>query len=233
MRPTPFGTVVFVVAFAILGRSAHAQTSVVCPDGSVAIPAATVHVGHGATPPWADHVETIAAFCIDRDELSIDRLQTCVAAGACSANQVCASPVAPAASCLTALEADEVCRAWGGSLPTEAQWEYSARGIDRRDYPSGATAPAWSGLPQLPVVVEDAADRSPFGLVHMLSNAAEWTKSISPAASQVMRIVKGSRGALQPLWARAFLEEHTRARDVGFRCAYPVNTTTPAFVTRP
>jgi hypothetical protein len=58
-----------------------------CPNGSVLLPTATVHLGHGARAPWVDHVESIHAFCIDRAEFSVSRLVACVSAGACFATR--------------------------------------------------------------------------------------------------------------------------------------------------
>jgi len=74
------------------------------------------------------------------------------------------------------------CRSIGGSLPTEEQWEYAARGKERRPFPWGAQpidlfrtrvfggVSAMVGAPG-----ESDQDMTPEGIVDMLGNAQEWT----------------------------------------------------------
>ena len=77
-------------------------------------------------------------------------------------------------------EADQYCRLNGGHLPTSAQWEKSARGIDGRIYPWGNKAPPKKAHPFISGVIKRKAgtvrnDYSPYGLYGMAGSVWEWT----------------------------------------------------------
>jgi formylglycine-generating enzyme len=71
---------------------------------------------------------------------------------------------------------------WSGKrVPTEAQWEYAACGIDERKYTWGSEAPSKQlvngdlvGLNQTSSVGQFPLDASPFGLLGMSGNVSEW-----------------------------------------------------------
>lgn len=128
-------------------------------------------------------------------------------------------------------EASDYCAWWGeqkggaGDLPSEAQWERSARGDRARAYPWGdAFAPAAantieSGLRNTTEVGSYPSSASPYGVQGLAGNVSEWTRTRNKTGEFV---VKGgswdSDGATARTAARRFERRGVRHIAIGFRC---------------
>jgi formylglycine-generating enzyme required for sulfatase activity len=163
------------------------------------------------------HEVSLSAFCIDRTEVTVAAYRKCVDDGA-NRNRCPPSPRMSGAggrcnwylpdrdlhpmNCVHAISAASYCKwATGGDLPTEAQWEYAARGVDGRKFPWGNAAPAANLLnacgseclavyplgpddhglyggddrwPETAPVGTYPDGASPFGLLDMAGNVREW-----------------------------------------------------------
>lgn len=92
------------------------------------------------------HEVTLPSFWLDRTEVTNDQFRQCVAGGDCEPPTECdwGEPTYNKAGlgdhpvvCVDWPSAQAYCAWAGGRLPTEAEWEYAARGPQNRLYPWG------------------------------------------------------------------------------------------------
>jgi len=155
---------------------------------------------------------------------------------------------------VTWFEAEAFCKARGGALPTEAQWEYAACGGRGTRYTWGDTedfGAAWFGegkTGQLTSVhtravhEEGAGTEAPNGIRHTAGNVWEWTQdsydagyyadkhSDNPVNDRpgTWRTARGGAFDNLPSYCTCTHREPMRPAEprltVGFRCAYPANS---------
>jgi eukaryotic-like serine/threonine-protein kinase len=138
----------------------------VCPHGMAVVPGGRFFMGSDDDPPAerpAHHV-TLSPYCIDIFEVATDDYRACTERGDCRRasptnewNGVSATdhkafdglcnirdpshgrhPI----NCVDWEMATQFCSSRGARLPTEAEWEFAARGSDGRRYPWGDEAPS-------------------------------------------------------------------------------------------
>ena len=128
------------------------------------------------------HIVTLAAFAIDKTEVSQADYKSCMDAGPCSAPARGFDPQThgsfPVANVLWS-QARDYCRWKRKRLPTEAEWEKAARGTDGRVYPWGNAQPSCPGglcccstTPEAVGTYPSGA--SPYGALDMSGNVREW-----------------------------------------------------------
>ncbi len=155
------------VASAAASASAGASPILSCPAGMIPIPGGSFFMGSDEGLPFEkpSHQVALEPFCIDEFEVTVDRYRACSDGGRCkragttndwatitdkerkSFDPLCNirdpqgrsnHPV----NCVDWEMAEKFCREQGGRLPTEAEWEFAARGPDGRKYPWGDDDPA-------------------------------------------------------------------------------------------
>lgn len=235
-------------------------------DGSllVYVPSGKFIMGHNG-PDNPEHEVFLGGFWIYRTKVTNGMYALCVQAGKCT-------PPGPDATLpdytdprlkdrpvvgVRWAQAEEYCRFMEGRLPTEAEWEKTARGPSGKLYPWGDAQPACNlanfgnCVGHLSNVLNYSEGRSEYDAFDLAGNAFEWVAdwydpvyySQSPAENPRgpdvgnVRSVRGSAfssGAeqLRPSF-RYFLEPEKYRPDLGFRCVIedPLKYAPPCEVT--
>jgi formylglycine-generating enzyme required for sulfatase activity len=180
------------------------------PEEMILIPAGTFVMGNvnaGETEKPPHKVVITQAFYIDHTEVTAGDYNKCVAAHKCTPSGVHGPNVDDAViakfasfctgadpnnerkpiNCIDFAQAEAYCAFVEKRLPTEAEWEYAARGSDERVYPWGNTNPTCTmgnfarnagecaGRPRGTTEVGAFSEyTSPFGAVDMAGNVWEW-----------------------------------------------------------
>ncbi len=158
------------------------------PDGSFQMGGLDAKNEPDELPP---HKVTISAFWMDKFEVTTGMYKLCVEAGSCDLPTSFASeqhekyfnneeyadyPVV----FVSWGNAADYCTWAGKRLPTEAEWEYAARGTDFRTFPWGDQRPDSSyanfnrNINDVTRVGSFPAGASPFGVLDMSGNVWEW-----------------------------------------------------------
>jgi formylglycine-generating enzyme required for sulfatase activity len=226
----------------------------------VFVPGAEFEMGAGDRDNPAHRV-SLASFWIQNTEVTNRMYQVCVAAG------VCTPPLDPKASVdlndyflrdrpvvnVNWEQAQTYCGWINGTVPTEAQWELAARGLEGNLYPWGDGQPTCdltnfqNCLGKSSRVLDHPDGRSPFNALDMAGNVFEWVgdwydpdyypngPDMDPQGpnSGIERVVRG--GGFESLpddlaSTRRFSESPQNHRaDLGFRCVVQEPVIAPPF----
>jgi iron(II)-dependent oxidoreductase len=217
------------------------------PGGRFVMGSTNPHAPPNERPPRAI---TLPPFWIDRTEVSVAAYRGCVEAGHCPrparSSSSCTYDAGDAdlpVSCVHWRDADAYCHYAGKRLPTEREWEYSARGAYATPFPWGLL-PACSNA--ITLISEQSAKScgtrpahvgthpggaSTFGVQDMSGNVEEWTgdwyvESLSPGPaprSGAAHVLRGGGWLSPPSMSRTTSRNWGSALEAGpnvcFRCA--------------
>jgi formylglycine-generating enzyme required for sulfatase activity len=206
----------------------NTQQTTFPPDYSGAIPRLTV---------------SLPAFAIDKLQVTNADYRRCVAAGVCSLpggrqfgvpqGYFDVATYADYPANVLWQQAATYCQWAGGRLPTEAEWEKAARGMDERRWPWGNTWDESRVAMQVEPVGSHPTGASPYGVLDMIGDLPEWTQDTyhlypgnvekpdaPPTESRMVRggtLAAGLHGADADTSLR-MTYDNLKAFAAGFRC---------------
>jgi serine/threonine-protein kinase len=217
------------------------------PPGMIFAPGGTFKMGRddGDEHERPAHTVEVKAFFIDRNEVTNEEYQRFISAtkrrppahwvGGKIPNGQMKLPVVN----VSWSDANAYARWAKKRLPTEAEWEFAARGTDGRVYPWGAAwKPDYANAGQGKNARLFEAGRyptgaSPFGALDMCGNAWEWTasdfkdypgrKTPSALAGSGFKVIRGGAYDATPITStttyRGAVSPERAYEKTGFRCA--------------
>lgn len=177
-----------------------------CPAEMVYVPAGNFIMGCSAiedkecqSNEEPIHKIYLDAFCVDKLEATVSQYAQCIKSGKCSVpgtkynldsdkcNWGKSDKMNHPINCIDWNQSDEYCKYQGEQLPTEAQWEKSARGTDGRKFPWGDEPPNCEyavmadngqgcGHNETWPVGSKPKGASPYGALDMAGNVWEWVQ---------------------------------------------------------
>ncbi|MCB8945943.1 MAG: SUMF1/EgtB/PvdO family nonheme iron enzyme [Ardenticatenaceae bacterium] len=205
---------------------------------------------------YPQHIVHLDSYWIDSQEVSANQYALCVNAGVCNPptegnlDEISVWDNAPI-TYVTWADASSYCNWVGRRLPTEAEWEKAARGLDARIYPWGNSSPNVCGTnvnydsDGVRALYYESVNYScvaPSGAIDMAGNAWEWvadyfgadyyanSPSENPQGPETgnERVVRGGSWTTSNINFLRTANRWSRPEDfssdaIGFRCALSAN----------
>jgi eukaryotic-like serine/threonine-protein kinase len=179
-----------------------------CPSGAVQFAAAEYFMGsdhqHSPANERPAHQVALSPFCLDQREVTVARYKACADAGKCREAPVgvtwqnitkkerilfgatCNAQYKDRAehpmNCIDWKLAESFCKASNGHLPSEAQWEFAARGPNVTRYPWGDAAPDATLLNACDVACQRWGQRNDIPVRTLFDQLDKWPTT-APAGS--------------------------------------------------